>query len=593
MPDTSARPATEESTAGRANTVIAVLAFAGIVVSLMQTVVIPLVPKLPEFLDASETSAGWAVTATLLTAAISTPTAGRLGDMYGKRLMLLISLVLMVIGSILCALTDGVSLMIVGRALQGASSGVIALGISVMRDELPAERLGSGTALMSASLGIGGALGLPAAAFLAQQADWHVLFWVCGGFGAVAFVLVLSFIGESPIRTGGRFDAIGALGISTGLVCLLLGISQGSEWGWSSSWVLGLFGAAVVIFLLWGLWELRTSDPLVDLRSTARSQVVLTNIASVIFGFAMFAISLVIPRLVQNPEAAGTGLGGTILVAGLIMAPNGLCMMAMAPISGRISNRQGPKVTLMLGAAVVAIGYGLGIGMMSSVWQLVVFSSVIGAGVGLAYGAMPMLIMQAVPASETAAANSFNTLLRSLGTSTASAISTMILAELTVSVGPAEVPSGDGFRVVMTIGAGAAVIALIVASFLRGKKRDTTADQPTESTAEQPTRSVEPTESVVSSRNVRGTVTGTAGPGASMVTLVAHGRSGAVLATTTADSEGRYELADVPADPVTLVTTEHPAVHQTVRVGAGTATQHDIEIEAATAASAESGREPV
>src|SRR5699024_323216 len=133
----------------------------------------------------------------------------------------------------------GLPLMVVGRALQGSSTGVIALGISVMRDELPAERLGSGTALMSASLGIGGALGLPAAAFLAQEADWHVLFWVCAGLGAVGFVLVFSLIRESPIRTGGRFDAVGALGISLGLVCLLLAISQGGTWGWSSGTILG------------------------------------------------------------------------------------------------------------------------------------------------------------------------------------------------------------------------------------------------------------------------------------------------------------------------------------------------------------------
>src|SRR5699024_3054860 len=154
----------------------------------------PLIPELPNFLDTSRTNAGWAVTATLLTAAVATPTAGRLGDMYGKRRILLISLVLMVIGSVLCAVSGGLPLMVVGRALQGASTGVIALGISVMRDELPAERLGSGTALMSASLGIGGALGLPAAAFLAQEADWHVLFWVCAAMGTVAFVLVVNLI---------------------------------------------------------------------------------------------------------------------------------------------------------------------------------------------------------------------------------------------------------------------------------------------------------------------------------------------------------------------------------------------------------------
>lgn len=463
---------------GKATTVVLVLALSGIVVALMQTLVIPLVPELPELLHASAANAAWVVTATLLAAAVATPTAGRLGDMYGKRRVLLASLLLLVAGSVVAGLSDSLVPMVIGRALQGLSSGVIALGISVMRDELPAERLSSGTALMSASLGIGGALGLPLAAFLAQQADWHILFWASAGLGVLAFVLVLLLVPESSVRSGGRFDLLGAVGLSAALVCLLLGISKGSGWGWGSGLTLGLFGAAVLLFLLWGGWEMRIREPLVDLRSTARSQVLLTNAASVIFGFAMFAVSLVIPQLVQIPEAAGYGMGGTILVAGLVMAPNGLVMMAMAPLSGRLSNSRGPKVTLMLGAGVVAVGYGLGLVLMSTIWQLVVFSCVIGAGIGLAYGAMPLLIMGSVPRSETAAANSFNTLVRSLGTSTASAVAGLLLAKMTTTVGPATVPSQDAFRVIMVIGAAAAIIALAIAAFLRGKPRARGADVP-------------------------------------------------------------------------------------------------------------------
>src|SRR5699024_1177779 len=175
-------------------------------------------------------------------------------------------------------------------------------------------------------------------------------------------------------------------------------------------------------------------------------------------------------------------------------------------------------------------------------------SSVIGAGVGLAYGAMPMLIMQAVPTSETAAANSFNTLLRSLGTSSASAIATMILAELTVRVGPVEVPSENSFRVVMGIGAGAAVVALVIASFLRGRKRDPAGTTTSESSPEDTV----PAATAVA-RSVRGTVTGTAGSATPTVAVTAHRRNGEALATTVADDDGWYELAGLPLEPVTLV----------------------------------------
>ncbi|MFC8069228.1 MFS transporter [Streptomyces sp. NPDC057293] len=452
--------------APRPNAVVAVLALAGIVVSLMQTLVIPIVPELPKLLDAPASDAAWAVTATLLAAAVATPVVGRLGDMAGKRRMLLLSLALLIAGSAVCGLSDTLVPMVVGRAMQGLSAAVIPLGISIMRDELPAERLAGATALMSASLGVGGALGLPAAALIADNLDWHMLFWVSGALGAVALVLVLALVPESAVRTGGRFDVPGAIGMAAGLVCLLLAISKGADWGWSSGTTLGLFAAAVVILLVWGRWELRTPRPLVDLRTTARRQVLFTNLASIAVGFSMFAMSLVLPQLLQLPEATGYGLGRSLLTAGLVMAPSGLVMMAFAPVSAKVSKSRGPKVTLMIGALIVAGGYGLNIVLMSEVWHLVLVSCVIGAGIGFTYGAMPALIMGAVPAGETAAANSLNTLMRSIGTSVASAIAGVILAQMTVTIGGFALPSENAFKVVMGIGAGAAVLAFALASFI-------------------------------------------------------------------------------------------------------------------------------
>jgi MFS family permease len=186
----------------------------------------------------------------------------------------------------------------------------------------------------------------------------------------------------------------------------------------------------------------------------------------------MFAMSLVLPQVIQLPAATGYGLGRSMLAVGLVMAPSGLVMMAMAPLSARITRSRGPKVTLMLGAVVVACGYGLSVALMAEIWQLVVVSSVIGAGIGLAYGAMPALIMGAVPVGETAAANSLNTLMRSVGTSMASAVAGVLLAQLTIGFGPATVPSQTGFRLVMAIGCAASLVALVIAAFLPGRRAD-------------------------------------------------------------------------------------------------------------------------
>lgn len=443
----------------RAPVFVAVLAAAGITVSLQQTLVVPLVPQLPRLLGAPAADTAWVVTSTLLTAAVATPVVGRLADMVGKRRMMVFCLVMLISGSVVAALSTSLVPLIVGRALQGLSTGLIPLGISLMRDELPPERLGSATALMSASLGVGGALGLPLAAFVAQAADWHVLFWAAGGLGVLVLVGVLALVPESAQRAGGRFDVVGAVGLAVALVSLLLAVSKGGSWGWGSARIVVLVVVAVVVLLAWGWWELRSRQPLVDLRVSRRRQVLLTNTASIVFGFSMFAMSLVYPQLLQLPTSTGYGLGQSILVAGLVLAPGGLAMMAMSPVSARISAASGPRTTLMLGALVVAVGYGVGAVFHAAVWQLVVSSIVIACGIGLSYGAMPSLIMAAVPVEQTAAANSLNNLMRALGTSFASAVAGVLLASLVTSAG---VPTEAAFVLVMLLGAGAAVVALVI-----------------------------------------------------------------------------------------------------------------------------------
>jgi EmrB/QacA subfamily drug resistance transporter len=467
MSDALARPAAAGTSAPpRPNAVVAVLALAGIVVSLMQTLVIPIVPELPKLLGASPSNTAWAVTATLLAAAVATPVVGRLGDMFGKRRMLLVSIVLLVSGSVVCALADSLVPMIIGRALQGLAAAVVPLGISVMRDVLPSERLAGSTALMSASLGVGGALGLPSAAFIADNFDWHILFWTSAALGAVSFLLVMLIVPESKVRAGGRFDLVGSLGLSAGLVSLLLTVSKGGDWGWTSGTTLGLGAAAVLILLSWGWWELRSKQPLVDLRTTAKPQVLFTNLASIALGVSMFAMSLVLPQLLQLPQQTGYGLGKSMMTVGLVLAPQGLVMMAMSAVSARITKARGPKLTLMIGALIVAAGYSVNILLMSEVWHLVLVSCIIGGGIGFTYGALPALIMGAVDPSQTGAANSLNTLMRSLGTSFASAIAGVVLAQMTTDFGGYALPSENGFKVVMAIGAGAALLAFAVATFI-------------------------------------------------------------------------------------------------------------------------------
>ncbi|MEU3951936.1 MFS transporter [Streptomyces achromogenes] len=534
---------TDQPTRKAGGAVVPVLAFAGIVVAVMQTLLVPVIKDLPQLLDTAPSNATWVLTSTLLSGAVATPIMGRLGDLYGKRRMLVLSLAVMVIGALVSAFTSELITMIVGRTLQGFAMGAIPLGIGLMRDMLPRERLGSAMALMSSSIGVGGGLALPAAALVAQHTDWHALFYGAAGLGALAIVLTFLAVPESPMRAQGSFDLAGALGLSTGLVLLLLPITKGSDWGWSSGTTLGLFAAAVVVLLLWGLYELRVQAPLVDLRTTARPAVLFTNLASIMVGVAFYVVSLVLPQLLQLPTATGYGLGQSMVVAGLCVAPLGLTMMFTAPVYARLSARYGPKVTLIIGLLIIAVGYGGGLGLMDAAWQTIVTSVILGAGIGLAYSSLPALIVGAVPASETGAANGLNTLMRSIGTSVSSAVIGMVLANTANNVGGVAIPTMHGFRVSFLIATAAVAVGLLLALFLPKSPRPAQLHTQLRASSEEDA-SLERAEEAL--RGFRGRVLGADGTPVARAKVTLIDRRGRQAGATVSDEEGRYALA-VPA----------------------------------------------
>ncbi|WP_153175862.1 MFS transporter, partial [Streptomyces sp. E2N171] len=535
---TQTTPARPSGGAGAA--VVPVLAFAGIVVAVMQTLLVPVVKDLPRLLDTAPADATWVLTSTLLSGAVATPVMGRLGDLFGKRRMLVASLTVMVVGALVSAFTSDLLVMIAGRTLQGFAMGAIPLGIGLMRDMLPRERLGSAMALMSSSIGVGGGLALPAAALVAQHTDWHVLYLGAAGLGVLAIALTLAVVPESPLRAKGSFDLPGALGLTAGLLLFLLPVSKGSDWGWTSGTTLGLLGAAAVVLLLWGLMELRVAAPLVDLRTTARREVLLTNLASIMVGVSFFVVSLVLPQLLQLPTASD-GLGQSMVVAGLCVAPLGLTMMFTAPVYARLSARYGPKVTLIIGLLVIAAGYGGGLGLMSAAWQTVVTSVVLGAGIGLAYSSLPALIVGAVPASETGAANGLNTLMRSIGTSVSSAVIGMVLANTSDAVGGVAVPTLHGFRVSFGIATAAVTVGLVLALFLPGRRPS---EHPRLRASSEEEANLERAREAL--RGFRGRVLDASGTPVARARVTLIDRHGRRAGATVTAADGTYALA-VPA----------------------------------------------
>src|ERR1700760_4703488 len=158
-------------------TAVVVVAISGLMVSLNQSVLVPVLPQVRRDIGSSTTSTEWLLTSTLLAAAIAVPIVGRLGDLYGKRLMLMVCAGFLTTGSLICALSHSLVPLVIGRAVTGLALATISLGVSLINVTLPPRRASTGVALVSAMLGIGGAFGLPLAGLIGEHADYHLLFW--------------------------------------------------------------------------------------------------------------------------------------------------------------------------------------------------------------------------------------------------------------------------------------------------------------------------------------------------------------------------------------------------------------------------------
>jgi MFS family permease len=356
--------------------------------------------------------------------------------------------------------------LIIGRAFQGLSAALIPVGMSIMRDELPKEKLGTAVALMSATLGIGGALGLPLAGMLYESLGWESIFWLSAAAGTLLMLAVMLVVPKSTAHQPGAFDYAGALVLSAALAALLLAVSKGGSWGWGSQPVLLLFLAAAILLAIWVPYELKVTQPMVNLRISVRRPVLMTNLASLLLGLAMFANMLLTTQQLQLPATTGYGLGLNVSVAGLCMVPSGLAMVVFAPLSGRIIRAFGGKVALITGAAVMIVGYVGRIFFYDSVTVVIIGATVVSIGTAVGYAAAPALIMGAVPVTETASANGLNSLLRSIGSSISSAVIGAVLATATMMVGSTLFPSFEAFRTLFLMAALASAASALAAVFI-------------------------------------------------------------------------------------------------------------------------------
>ncbi|WP_374772349.1 MFS transporter [Streptomyces sp. NBC_01310] len=472
----SPSPAAPASGHRNETVVVFALSLAAMVVSMMQTLPVPILGLIRDDLGTSTANVSWVTTATLLSAAVFTPLLGRFGDQHGKKPTLVAVLGVMVAGSVITALASSLPVLILGRVLQGAATAIFPLALSVLREEVRPQKLPGAMALVSGTLAFGSGLALVATGLLTSgpDADYRNAFWMATGFAALALLAVVVLVPATRHKTGGRTDFLGALTLGIALLLLLLPISQGHEWGWASARTLGSFAGAAVMAAVWVLVERKVREPLVDMRMFVHRPVLMANLAGILVGFGMFANFLGVSYLVQMPrQLTGFGFDASILRASVqFLLPGAIVSLLASPVGGQIVRHRGPRVALGLAAALGAVGFAwLALDHQHSL-SVIGAGLVVGAAVSFGYAAMPAVIMSSVPHHQSGIANGINSISRSTGSAIGSAVVTTILASRTIEHLPAGVPplpAESGFTLTFGIGAVAfALVAVISWIGLRG-----------------------------------------------------------------------------------------------------------------------------
>lgn len=452
-------------TAFRERAFVPVLLFVGMVVSIVSSLGAPLIPDLAQKLHTSLGNAQWALTATVLVAAVASPVIGRLGDGRHRKRVVVVGLGAVVLGCALAAIADSLALLVLGRALQGLGLALMPLTMAAAREHLSPAKSVRAIAAISVIGVIGVGLGYPITGLIADHLDVSAAYWFGSATSLLALILAVIVI---PAPEGGaarrRLDLAGAVISGAGLICLLLALEKGPDWGWASLQTPALFLTGLVLLALWTWHELRTTEPLVELRLVRHPAVLTANVTAFTLGVTMYVLMVMITQFVQLP---GFGLNETVFVAGLSLVPLSLMSAVSSRVMPRVEDRIGTRPIIPLGSVAVAAAAVLFAVAVDHLWQLFAVTALLGVGFGFTFAAMPGLIVGAIPREETGSAMGFYQVSRFVGFSVGSGVAVTLLR----AFGEQGRPTLGAYHATALVAAGLGVASAVIAWYLPGRDR--------------------------------------------------------------------------------------------------------------------------
>lgn len=426
--------------------------------TLLQSLIIPVLPLIQDHFDTTQSTSTWVLTAYLLSASVCTPLLGRIGDAYGKKRMMVIVLVALAIGSLMAALAPSIGWLLVARVVQGLGGGVLPLSFGIIRDEFDDQRRGRALSIIASLAAVGFGVGIVLGGPIVEVLGYAWLFWLPMIATAIAALGAAFLVPESPVLTPGGIPATPAVLLAAWLVCLLLPVSQGNVWGWTSWPVLVLPALAVVLFVVWVVVELRADVPLIDMAMMRRRGVWTANLVAAGVGFGMFAAFGFLPQLLQTPTEAGYGFGATTTESGRLIAPSALASFLVGFVTAQLVARLGARTVILTGTLLNGLAFASIALFHDQTWQLYAAITVQGIGGGLVFSSLANVVIASVPAHQTGVASGMNANIRTIGGSIGSAV---MAAIVTSSTGVGGFPLERGYTVGFLVLAGAMFVAAL------------------------------------------------------------------------------------------------------------------------------------
>jgi EmrB/QacA subfamily drug resistance transporter len=412
-----------------ASSVLITITAVALLINYVETMVIPGLPAIQTDLNTTANIASWVTSALLIVGATSAPLFGKLGDNYGKKKMLLIAIVFYMFGVGIAGFAPNIFVLIFARAIQGVGFAVIPLGISIITDTFPRERIATAQGIISSTFAVGAALGLVLGAYIIQSLSWHYAFYIALVLSVVMLTVVSKTLKKDTEHPKNPIDYTGGTLLVAGIALILIYLTEGTELGWLSIQEILLVVIGATLIGTFVIYENKTKYPLIKLSLLKIRNVLVANLVGIISGIVMFLLFISVVYLAELPAPFGLGLG--VIETGLTLAPATIVGLFLGPVIGKAVTKIGPKPVIALSGSITIIGLFLFILNRST--QLFVVLDVAVALSGATTMVIPIvnMISVSVPKESRATGLGLNTMLRNVGGAIGPILATTTMATYT------------------------------------------------------------------------------------------------------------------------------------------------------------------